>query len=93
MFGLLRKCDAAFWTVKSFSNLNFRVSVHIDVIDVDDSALERKQRSYYAEVIEGKSYEKLIHLDMTASEDDVFGEVCTYRILTPNVPFEVDADG
>lgn len=69
-----------------------RESVHIDVINVD-SALERKQRSYYAEVVEGKSYEKLIHLDVTGSEDDVFGEVCTYRILTPDVPFEVDADG
>lgn len=63
------------------------------MIDVDDSASEWKQRSYYAEVIEGKSYEKVIHLDMTGDEDDVFAEVCAYRIMTPDVPFEIDADG
>lgn len=72
-----------------------RESVHVDVIDVYDSVASAwKQRSYYAEVVEGKRYEKIICLNLAADEaDDLFDEICSYRILTPDVPFEVDADG
>lgn len=69
--------------------------MHIDVIDVYDSVASAwKQRSYYAEVVEGKRYEKIIRLNFAADEvDDFFKEICSYRILSPDVPFEVDADG
>lgn len=71
-----------------------RESVHIEVEDVDDSDLDWRQRSYYAEVVEGKVYDRLVHLEATELEGyDAASEVCRYRILTPDMPFQVDADG
>lgn len=53
-----------------------------------------RQRSYYAEVVEGKIYDRLVHLEATEPGGyDSLPEVCRYRILTPDMPFQVDADG
>ena len=65
--------------------------MEIRVDDVNEHAPEWIKDHYYIEAIEGRIYERLVRLE--AKDKDGDGKICGYRVLTPDVPFEVDADG
>ncbi|KAK6175300.1 hypothetical protein SNE40_013791 [Patella caerulea] len=68
--------------------------VMIKVKDVDKFAPNFENASYYITIEEGKLYDKF--LTIRAVDEDksqTFRDICGYNILTPNVPFEIDADG
>uniref|UniRef100_A0A8C0IXT9 Cadherin domain-containing protein n=1 Tax=Chelonoidis abingdonii TaxID=106734 RepID=A0A8C0IXT9_CHEAB len=68
--------------------------VHIQVNDVNEYAPVFKEKSYKATVIEGKRYDNILKVEAVDADcSPQFSQICTYEIVTPDVPFAVDKDG
>lgn len=83
-----------YWNYDIFFWCLFRHKVHIEVEDVNEYNPEWIQKSYKAEASEGQLFSRLVHLQ-AVDHDGYQGssKICHYHVMTPDVPFEVDADG
>ncbi|EMP41536.1 Calsyntenin-1, partial [Chelonia mydas] len=71
-----------------------KATVHIQVNDVNEYAPVFKEKSYKATVIEGKRYDNILKVEAVDADcSPQFSQICTYEIVTPDVPFAVDKDG
>uniref|UniRef100_A0A8B9PBI3 Calsyntenin-1 n=1 Tax=Apteryx owenii TaxID=8824 RepID=A0A8B9PBI3_APTOW len=71
-----------------------KASVHIQVNDVNEYAPVFKEKSYKATVIEGKRYDNILKVEAVDADcSPQFSQICTYEIVTPDVPFAIDKDG
>ncbi|KAL4673204.1 hypothetical protein H8959_017138 [Pygathrix nigripes] len=71
-----------------------KATVHIQVNDVNEYAPVFKEKSYKATVVEGKQYDSILRVEaMDADCSPQFSQICSYEIITPDVPFTVDKDG
>ena len=71
-----------------------RNHIHISVEDVNEFDPEWKDQTYVAEVIEGSIEKRILQLDAAdADGSEKFSQICHYRLLTPDVPFEINTDG
>ena len=62
--------------------------------DVNEFAPEWKHQTYVAEVTEGRIENRILQLDAAdADGSEKFSKICHYRLLTPDVPFQISADG
>lgn len=53
-----------------------------------------KEKSYQATVVEGKRYESILRVEAVDADcSPQFSQICSYEIVTPDVPFSVDKDG
>uniref|UniRef100_A0A8C4KHL0 Calsyntenin 1 n=1 Tax=Dromaius novaehollandiae TaxID=8790 RepID=A0A8C4KHL0_DRONO len=71
-----------------------KATVHIQVNDVNEYAPVFKEKSYKATVIEGKRYDNILKVEAVDADcSPQFSQICTYEIVTPDVPFAIDKDG
>lgn len=71
-----------------------RATVHIQVNDVNEYAPVFKEKSYKATVIEGKRYDNILRVEAVDADcSPQFSQICSYEIVTPDVPFAIDKDG
>ena len=62
--------------------------------DVNEYAPVFKEKSYKATVIEGKQYDSILRVEAVDADcSPQFSQICSYEIITPDVPFTVDKDG
>lgn len=72
----------------------YRATVHIQVNDINEYAPVFKEKSYKATVIEGKKYDSILKVEAVDADCSFqFSQICSYDIVTPEVPFTVDKDG
>lgn len=80
--------------VHSFFSPSSRATVHIQVNDVNEYAPVFKEKSYKATVVEGKRYDSIVRVQAVDADcSPQFSQICSYEIVTPDVPFTVDKDG
>src|SRR6218665_446849 len=79
---------------RPFWCLLHRERVHVEVEDVNEFDPIWVQRTYYAEASDGQLFSRLVQLQ-AVDRDGIPGisKICHYQVTTPDVPFEVDADG
>ena len=84
-----------YWlTVSDVCCVLSRNHIHISVEDVNEFDPEWKDQTYVAEVIEGSIEKRILQLDAAdADGSEKFSKICHYRLLTPDVPFEINTDG
>ncbi|KAM6998844.1 calsyntenin-1 isoform 3-T3 [Passerculus sandwichensis] len=71
-----------------------KATVHIQVNDVNEYAPVFKEKSYKATVIEGKRYDNVLKVEAVDADcSPQFSQICSYEIVTPDVPFAIDKDG
>ncbi|XP_042334567.1 calsyntenin-1 isoform X3 [Sceloporus undulatus] len=71
-----------------------KATVHIQVNDVNEYAPVFKEKSYKATVIEGKRYDNVLKVEAVDADcSPQFSQICSYEIVTPDVPFTIDKDG
>ncbi|XP_054857180.1 calsyntenin-1 isoform X2 [Eublepharis macularius] len=71
-----------------------KATVHIQVNDVNEYAPVFKEKSYKAMVIEGKRYDSILRVEAVDADcSPQFSQICSYEIVTPDVPFAIDKDG
>ncbi|XP_061456639.1 calsyntenin-1 isoform X2 [Rhineura floridana] len=71
-----------------------KATVHIQVNDVNEYAPVFKEKSYKAAVIEGKRYDSILKVEAVDADcSPQFSQICSYEIVTPDVPFAIDKDG
>uniref|UniRef100_A0A8C1J801 Calsyntenin-1 n=1 Tax=Cyprinus carpio TaxID=7962 RepID=A0A8C1J801_CYPCA len=71
-----------------------KATVHIQVNDVNEYSPVFKEKSYKATVIEGKKYDSILKVEAVDADCSFqFSQICSYEIVTPDVPFSVDKDG
>ncbi|KAJ8371063.1 hypothetical protein SKAU_G00110910 [Synaphobranchus kaupii] len=71
-----------------------KATVHIQVNDVNEYSPVFKEKSYKATVIEGKSYDSILKVEAVDADCSFqFSQICSYEIVTPDVPFTIDKDG
>lgn len=71
-----------------------KATVHIQVNDVNEYAPVFKEKSYKAAVVEGKQHSSILRVEAVDADcSPQFSQICSYEILTPDVPFTVDKDG
>ncbi|XP_062460380.1 calsyntenin-1 isoform X2 [Pezoporus occidentalis] len=71
-----------------------KATVHIQVNDVNEYAPVFKEKSYKATVIEGKRYDNILRVEAVDADcSPQFSQICSYEIVTPDVPFAIDKDG
>lgn len=71
-----------------------KATVHIQVNDVNEYAPVFKEKSYKATVVEGKQYDSIVRVQAVDADcSPQFSQICSYEIVTPDVPFTVDKDG
>ncbi|XP_022370107.1 calsyntenin-1 isoform X1 [Enhydra lutris kenyoni] len=71
-----------------------KATVHIQVNDVNEYAPVFKEKSYKATVVEGKQYDSILRLEAVDADcSPQFSQICSYEIVTPDVPFAIDKDG
>ncbi|KAL8198343.1 UNVERIFIED_CONTAM: Calsyntenin-1 [Gekko kuhli] len=71
-----------------------KATVHIQVNDVNEYAPVFKEKSYKATVIEGKRYDSILRVEAVDADcSPQFSQICSYEIVTPDVPFAIDKDG
>ncbi|CAL8324029.1 unnamed protein product [Merluccius merluccius] len=71
-----------------------KATVHIQVNDINEYAPVFKEKSYKATVIEGKKYDSILKVEAVDADCSFqFSQICSYEIVTPEVPFTVDKDG
>lgn len=71
-----------------------RATVHIQVNDVNEYSPVFKEKSYKATVIEGKKYDNILKVEAVDADCSFqYSQICSYEIVTPDVPFSVDKDG
>ncbi|KAM7098450.1 calsyntenin-1 isoform 3-T3 [Molossus nigricans] len=76
------------------SKKSHKATVHIQVNDVNEYAPVFKEKSYQATVVEGKRYESILRVEAVDADcSPQFSQICSYEIVTPDVPFTVDKDG
>jgi len=69
-------------------------AVHIEVEDVNEFAPTWPQLYMSADIVEGRVYDYISHVEAVDRDGaDGISRICRYQIVTPDVPFEVDADG
>lgn len=53
-----------------------------------------KEKSYKATVVEGRQYDSILRVEAVDADcSPQFSQICSYEIVTPDVPFTVDKDG
>ncbi|XP_066547130.1 calsyntenin-1 isoform X1 [Amia ocellicauda] len=71
-----------------------KATVHIQVNDVNEYSPVFKEKSYKATVIEGKKYDNILKVEAVDADCSFqFSQICSYEIVTPDVPFTIDKDG
>ncbi|XP_036781157.2 calsyntenin-1 isoform X3 [Manis pentadactyla] len=71
-----------------------KATVHIQVNDVNEYAPVFKEKSYKATVVEGRQYDSILRVEaLDADCSPQFSQICSYEIVTPDVPFSIDKDG
>ncbi|XP_036446728.1 calsyntenin-1 isoform X4 [Colossoma macropomum] len=71
-----------------------KATVHIQVNDVNEYSPVFKEKSYKATVIEGKKYDSIVKVEAVDADCSFqFSQICSYEIVTPDVPFTIDKDG
>ncbi|KAJ3586667.1 hypothetical protein NHX12_013063, partial [Muraenolepis orangiensis] len=71
-----------------------KATVHIQVNDINEYAPVFKEKSYKATVIEGKKYDSILKVEAVDADCSFqFSQICSYDIVTPDVPFTVDKEG
>ncbi|CAL1605997.1 unnamed protein product [Knipowitschia caucasica] len=71
-----------------------KATVHIQVNDINEYSPVFKEKSYKATVIEGKKYDSILRVEAVDADCSFqFSQICSYEIVTPDVPFTVDKDG
>ncbi|XP_069774544.1 calsyntenin-1 isoform X5 [Narcine bancroftii] len=71
-----------------------KANVHIQVNDVNEYSPVFKEKSYKATVVEGKKYDSILRVEaIDADCSPQYSQICSYEIVTPNVPFTIDKDG
>uniref|UniRef100_A0A8D0C7M1 Calsyntenin-1 n=1 Tax=Salvator merianae TaxID=96440 RepID=A0A8D0C7M1_SALMN len=71
-----------------------KATVHIQVNDVNEYAPVFKEKSYKAAVIEGKRSDNILRVEAVDADcSPQFSQICSYEIVTPDVPFAIDKDG
>lgn len=62
--------------------------------DVNEYAPVFKEKNYQAAVAEGRRYESILRVEAADADcSPQFSQICSYEIVTPDVPFTVDKDG
>ena len=62
--------------------------------DVNEYAPVFKEKSYKATIIEGKQYDSILRVEAVDADcSPQFSQICSYEIVTPDVPFAIDKDG
>ena len=62
--------------------------------DVNEYAPVFKEKSYKATVVEGRQYDSIVRVQAVDADcSPQFSQICSYEIVTPDVPFAVDKDG
>ncbi|XP_058530833.1 calsyntenin-1 isoform X3 [Ochotona princeps] len=78
----------------SHAKKSHKAAVHIQVNDVNEFAPMFKEKSYKATVVEGKPPGNILRVEAVDADcSPQFSQICSYEILTPDVPFTVDEDG
>ncbi|XP_018425679.1 PREDICTED: calsyntenin-1 isoform X4 [Nanorana parkeri] len=78
----------------SSAKKSHKATVHIQVNDVNEYAPVFKEKSYKATVIEGKKYDNILQVEAVDADcSPQFSQICSYDIVTPDVPFTIDKDG
>lgn len=68
--------------------------MHIQVTDVNEYGPVFKERSYKAAAVEGRQHASILRVEAVDADcSPQFSQICSYEILTPDVPFTVDKDG
>ena len=69
--------------------------IHISVEDVNEFSPEwQDQKTYVAEVTEGLVEKHILQLDAAdADGSEKFSKICRYHLLSPDVPFDISAEG
>ncbi|XP_035881168.1 calsyntenin-1 isoform X2 [Phyllostomus discolor] len=76
------------------SKKSHKATVHIQVNDVNEHAPVFKEKSYQATAIEGRRHESILRVEAVDADcSPQFSQICSYEIVTPDVPFSVDKDG
>ncbi|XP_029434628.1 calsyntenin-1 isoform X3 [Rhinatrema bivittatum] len=71
-----------------------KATVHIQVNDVNEYAPVFKEKSYKTTVSEGKKYDSILKVEAVDADcSPQFSQICSYEIVTPDVPFAIDNDG
>ncbi|TRY82496.1 hypothetical protein DNTS_013816, partial [Danionella cerebrum] len=71
-----------------------KATVHIQVNDMNEYSPVFKEKSYKATVIEGKKYDSILKVEAVDADCSFqFSQICSYEIVTPDVPFSIDKDG
>ncbi|XP_045155140.1 calsyntenin-1 [Echinops telfairi] len=71
-----------------------KATVHIQVNDVNEYAPVFKEKAYKATVVEGRQYDSILRVEaLDADCSPQFSQICSYEVVTPDVPFTVDKDG
>ncbi|XP_026375677.2 calsyntenin-1 isoform X4 [Ursus arctos] len=71
-----------------------KATVHIQVNDVNEYAPVFKEKSYKATVTEGRQYDSILRVEAVDADcSPQFSQICSYEIVTPDVPFAIDKDG
>ncbi|XP_036901190.1 calsyntenin-1 isoform X3 [Sturnira hondurensis] len=71
-----------------------KATVHIQVSDVNEYAPVFKEKSYQATTVEGRRRESVLRVEAVDADcSPQFSQICSYEIVTPNVPFTIDKDG
>ncbi|XP_064156870.1 calsyntenin-1-like isoform X2 [Anguilla rostrata] len=71
-----------------------KATVHIQVNDVNEYSPVFKEKSYKATVVEGKRYDSILKVEAVDADCSFqFSQICSYEIVTPDVPFTIDKDG
>ena len=62
--------------------------------DVNEFIPEWKEQTYVAEVTEGRIEKRILQLDaVDADGSEKFSKICRYHLLSPDVPFDISAEG
>ncbi|XP_027026098.1 calsyntenin-1 isoform X2 [Tachysurus fulvidraco] len=71
-----------------------KATVHIQVNDMNEYSPVFKEKSYKATVIEGKAYDSILKVEAVDADCSFqFSQICSYEIVTPDIPFTIDKDG
>ncbi|XP_032428272.1 LOW QUALITY PROTEIN: calsyntenin-1 [Xiphophorus hellerii] len=71
-----------------------KATVHIQVNDINEYSPVFKEKTYKATVIEGKKYDNILKVEAVDADCSFqFSQICSYEIVTPDVPFTIDKDG
>ncbi|XP_015233633.1 PREDICTED: calsyntenin-1 isoform X4 [Cyprinodon variegatus] len=71
-----------------------KATVHIQVNDINEYSPVFKEKTYKATVIEGKKYDSILKVEAVDADCSFqFSQICSYEIVTPDVPFTIDKDG